>query len=343
MLHGYNEYDLVERSAIEILTKLGYSHQNCLKEVLAPMPKRSEGIGCLYEKFGKDGTLGRENKSQVVLEKRLKDALILFNPDIPPEAIESSIEELTRDRSSLNPIVANREIYRQIRDGVSVSVKHENGKNEAFTVKVVDFQNPKNNDFFLASQFWITGEVYTRRADLIGFVNGLPLIFIELKATHKRLIEAFQNNLSDYKITIPQLFWYNAFILLSNGFQSKIGTVSAGWEHFHEWKKINNEGEEGIVSLDTILQGTCEQRRFLDILENFLLYLETGGSFLKVMAKNHQYLGVNNAIASFEKIQENQGKLGVFWHTQGSGKSFSMIFFSQKILRKFPGHYVQVL
>ena len=154
---------------------------------------------------------------------------------------------------------------------------------------------------------------------------------------------AYFNNLKDYKETIPHLFWYNAFVILSNGSESKIGTISSEWEHFNEWKKINSEGEKGIVSLDTILKGVCEKQRFLDILENFILYQNTGGSLIKLIAKNHQYLGVNNAIESFKKIKENQGKLGVFWHTQGSGKSFSMIFFSQKILRKFKGNYTFVI
>jgi type I restriction enzyme R subunit len=326
MLKKYSEYSLVERAAIEVFKKLDYSH-----------------INCLYEEFGPKGTLGRETKSEVVLVSRLRAALLQLNQQLTPETIVLAVEELTRDRSSLHPVGANREIYQKLRDGVKVTCKSPEGKTETETVKVIDFAQPKQNDFLLVSQFWITGEVYTRRADLIGFVNGLPLIFIELKATHKRLEDAYSNNLSDYKMTIPQLFWYNAFIILSNGSESKIGTISAGWEHFYEWKKIGSEGEEGMVSLDTILQGTCDQVRFFDIVENFLLYLDMGGSFIKVLACNHQYLGVNNAIRSFEKIRDNQGKLGVFWHTQGSGKSFSMIFFSQKILRKFYGNHTFVI
>ena len=204
---------------------------------------------------------------------------------------------------------------------------------------MIDFNDPTNNDFFLASQFWITGEMYKRRADLVGFINGLPLIFIELKAVHKKLEDAFRDNITDYKDTIPQIFWYNAFIILSNGSESRIGTISADFEHFSEWKKINKEGEEGIVSLETIIKGTCERHRFLDLLESFILYKDSGGSLTKIIAKNHQFLGVNNAIESFKKLEINQGRLGVFWHTQGSGKSFSMIFFSQKILRKFEGNY----
>ncbi|MFA5866200.1 MAG: type I restriction endonuclease subunit R [Phycisphaerae bacterium] len=322
MIKQYSEDILIEKPAIEIFQSLGYGYQNCY-----------------YETFGTNSTLGRETPSDVVLKPRLRNTLIQINSEILSEAIEGAIEELTRDRSSLNPVTANREIYQMLRDGVKVLVKQPDGSEEIQVVKVIDFDNLSNNDFFWASQFWVTGEMYKRRADLVGFINGLPLIFIELKASHKRLENAYRDNLRDYKTTIPQLFWYNALIILSNGFQSRIGSITADWEYFAEWKKINSEGEEGIVSLDTIIRGTCEKAKFIDLLENFTLFQNKDGSFIKILAKNHQYLGVNNAIESFKRIRENQGRLGVFWHTQGSGKSFSMIFFSQKILRKFRGDY----
>jgi type I restriction enzyme R subunit len=180
-----------------------------------------------------------------------------------------------------------------------------------------------NNDFFLARQFWISGDYGRKRADLVGFVNGIPPLFMELKASHRALVNAYNLNLSDYRTTIPQVFWYNCFIVLSNGSQSKIGSISAGWEHFAEWKKINSEGEEGLVSLDTMIRGVCEPRRLLDLVENFSIYSEEKGGPQKLVAKNHQFLGVNNAIAAVQKIKANQGKLGVFWHTQGSGMSVS--------------------
>lgn len=331
-MYDYTESLLVEIPAIELFKSLGYEHRNCFNEI-----------------FGRDTPwhvstyMGRESSSDVVLVPTLKESLIRLNADTNPEAIGLAIEELTRDRSSLNLVVANQEIYKMLRDGVKVSTRNEFGEEVFETVKVIDLDNPENNDFFLASQFWVSGEIYKRRADLVGFVNGLPLIFIELKASHKRLENAYENNLRDYKGTIPQIFWYNAFIILSNGSESRIGTITSDYEHFNEWKKINSEGEEGIVSLDTIIRGTCDKEMFLEILENFILYQDKGGPHIKIIAKNHQYLGVNNAIESFQKVKENNGKLGVFWHTQGSGKSFSMIFFSQKIHRKFPGNYTFVV
>ena len=319
MTGNYSEQQLIEKAAIEVFESLGYFHQNCYEE-----------------RFGRDGTLGRETSTEVVLVPRLKDAIKKFNPTLPETSVTLAIEELTKDRSTLNLTVANKEIYKSLRDGVKVSVRKDDGSEEQEVVKVIDFDSPDNNDFFLASQLWITGEMYTKRPDLIGFVNGLPLIFIELKASHRKLKNAYDDNLTDYRDTIPQIFWHNAFIILSNGSKSKTGTITSQWEHFNEWKKINSEGEAGIVSLDTIIKGTCEKERFIDLFENFILYQ---GSSIKILAKNHQYLGVNSAIQSFNDRDKNDGKLGIFWHTQGSGKSFSMIFFSQKILRKMYGDY----
>ncbi|WP_373528888.1 type I restriction endonuclease subunit R [Nostoc sp.] len=302
-----------------------------------------ETANCYHETFGTNSTLGRETKGEVVLIPKLQLALQNLNPDLPAEAIQLAIEELTRDRSTLSLANANAEIYQLLKDGVKVSFKNDEGEEQAETVKVIDWNHPENNNFFLASQFWVTGEIYTTRADLIGFVNGLPLIFIELKAHHQRLELAYKNNLTDYKQTIPQLFLYNAFIILSNGIKSRIGSLTAKWEHFAEWKKINSEGEEGIISLDTIIRGTCEPTKLLDLVENFIFFYAAKGTLVKIVAKNHQYLGVNQTVTAVKEIKTNQGKLGVFWHTQGSGKSYSMVFFSQKILRKLYGNWTFVI
>lgn len=322
MTTEYSESALIEEPAIKLFEKLGYQTANCF-----------------YEKVGEDSTLGRKTTQEVVLVPKLREALRRLNPDLPAEAIEQSIEGLIKDRSALNPVVATREIYRLLKDGVRVAITTRAGDQETVAVRVIDWNNHENNDFFLASQFWISGEMYKRRVDLLGFVNGLPLILIELKATHRRLENAFRNNLRDYKSTIPQLFWYNAFIILSNGSDSKIGSMSADWEHFNEWKKISDEQEKGVVSLETIIRGTCEKQRFLDLDENFTVFTDIGGPLVKLIAKNHQYLGVNNAMRALQRIKQSQGRLGVFWHTQGSGKSYSMMFFSQKVLRRTPGNW----
>ena len=298
-----------------------------------------ETANCYSEQVGEFNTLGRVTRDEVVLIPKLRKALEKLNPDLPNSAIQLAIEEITRSRSTLSLENANREIYQLLKAGVKVTFKDDSDEENLETVKIIDWNTPSNNDFFLASQFWVTGEIYTRRTDLIGFINGIPLVFIELKAHHKRLDLAYKNNLSDYKRTIPQLFYYNAFIILSNGSKSRISSLTATWEHFAEWKKVNSEGEAGIISLDTMIRGTCEKIRLLDIVENFIFFSTAKGSLVKIVAKNHQFLGVNNAIQAVNNIKQNQGKLGVFWHTQGSGKSYSMVFFSQKILRKLTGNW----
>ncbi len=374
MTNPYSEDALVERPAIALFKQLGWETANCFDEVFGD--GATAGPGCPI--------LGRETPAEVVLRPRLATALARLNPGLPPAALASAVEELCRDRSALSPVQANRELYDLLRDGVKVNISlhaprtthhaeksaqtisgDQDGDEQILTVRVLDWDHPDRNDFFLASQFWITGEIYRRRADLVGFVNGLPLVFVELKASHRRLEHAYQDNLRDYKTAIPQLFPYNAFIILSNGSASKIGTLSSRWEHFNDWKKIDSEGEQGVVSLETMLRGVCDPARLLDLAENFTLFVEERGGTIKLIAKNHQYLGVNNAFAAVHAPPSprpgtgtgdethpspahgrgagGEGRLGVFWHTQGSGKSYSMIFFAQKVLRKLPGNWTFVI
>jgi len=323
----YSEESLVERPAMKLFGQLGWSAQNCFHE---------------FNDNGKS-FLGRETKADVILISKLKPALKKINPSLSETVINEAIKILIADRSLMGMVSANREVFDLLKNGVLVS--YLNNKNEQVSerVKIIDWVNIENNDFFLASQFWISGEMYTRRVDILGFVNGIPLLFMELKASHKNLKKAYDENLRDYKSTIPQVFWFNGVIILSNGSQSRVGTISAEWDHFSEWKKINSEGEKGIVSLDTVIRGVCEKARFMDILENYTLFKEEKNGPIKIIAKNHQYLGVENSIKVFQKMRENKGRLGVFWHTQGSGKTESMIFFSQKILRKIPGNWTFVV
>jgi len=324
---GYTEDALVEQPAISLLAELGW-----------------ETINAYHEFDHGANILGRETKADVILTVRLRQALERLNPVTSPETIAQAIEELSRDRSRMSSVAANREIYHLLKNGVRVHVPDPEGDGETVAVvRIMDWDNTANNDFLLCSQFWVTGEMHTRRADLVGFVNGLPLLFIELKATHRRLETAFTGNLRDYKDTVPQLFWPNALIILSNGSQSRVGSITAGWEHFAEWKKVGSEDEKGRVSLETMLRGICDPPRLLDLIENFTLFQEVPRGLIKLTAKNHQYLGVNNALEALTDIRQRDGKLGVFWHTQGSGKSVSMIFFAQKVLRKMPGNWTFVV
>ena len=322
----YSEDAMVEQPAIQLFAELSWETANCF-----------------YEFKSGESTLGRETQGDVVLVTRLRPALEKLNPGIPAEGIDQAVEELLQGRGAMSPAEANRQVYTLIKRGARVMVPDPAGGEKVEVVRFIDWSNPGENDFFLASQFWVTGELYTRRADLVGFVNGIPLVFIELKASHKNLEDAYRKNLADYRDTIPHLFWYNNLLILSNGSKSKVGSVTAGWEHFADWKRINSEGEEGVVSLETMIRGTCEKVWLLDLVENFTLFQEVRGGLIKILAKNHQYLGVNNAIQAVQRIKENQGRLGVFWHTQGSGKTVSMIFFSQKILRTLLGNWTFVV
>jgi len=323
---NYSEDALIEQPAIALFGQMDW-----------------QTASVYHETFGPSGTLGRETDQEVVLTAKLRPILKKLNPDLPPEALTAAIEELTRDRSIMSPVKANQEIYKLLKEGVKAKFQAEDGSEVEEIVQIIDWQNPSNNDFLLASQFWVSGDMYRRRCDLVGFINGIPMLFLELKASHKAIKSAFDNNLRDYKNSIPQLFWYNALIILSNGSQSCMGSSTAAWEHFSEWKKINNEGEEGVVSLETMIRGTCDQSKLLDIVENFTVFEEAQGGLIKKVAKNHQYLGVNKAIDAVGNLGTNKGRLGVFWHTQGSGKSISMIFFAQKILRKLPGNWTFVI
>jgi len=330
MISSYTEDALIEQPAIALLARLGWESANCYEET-----------------FGAHGTLGRETPNEVLLLSRLLPALRRLNLELPPEALDLAVEELLRERSLTSPAQANRQVYELLKEGVKVTYRDAEGIESVETVRVIDWEHAENNDYFLASQLWVSGELYKRRPDLVGFVNGLPLVLVELKASHKNLKNAYDHNLSDYKDTIPHLFWYNALIILSNGSQSRVGSLTAEWEHFNEWKKINSEGEEGAIALETMLRGVCEPGRLLDLIENFTIFAERQGGLSKLVAKNHQYLGVNNAFEALQETRQKGGKeaqrLGVFWHTQGSGKSYSMIFFAQKVLRKLPGNWTFVV
>ncbi|MFH0819787.1 MAG: type I restriction endonuclease subunit R [bacterium] len=332
----FSEDKLIEQTAIKFFGELWSASAK------ATADKGAENFVNAYSDEG-DARLGRENQGQVVLMKYLKPALERFNPDVSTEGLNLAIDEIIKDRSAMSMVNANREVWQLLRDGVRVETENEKGEQQTETVKIIDFENPKENHFMLVSQLWVTGELHKRRPDLIGFVNGLPLVLIELKASHKNLRNAYQQNIRDYKDTIPQLFWYNAFIIISNGIESKVGTITGAYEHFNEWKKIKDEKEVGKVSLETVIKGTCEPARLLDIIENFILFDDSRGERAKAIARYFQFFGVNRAFLQVQNREKNKGRLGVFWHTQGSGKSYSMVFLSQKVFRKLTGNFTFVV
>jgi type I restriction enzyme R subunit len=326
-MNDFSEDNLIEKTAIRIFGEL-WGSDNFINA---------------YTEKG-DALLGRENQGEVVLKKYLRPALERLNPEAPSEAIEEGVNALVKDRSMQSMVNANHKIWKLLRNGIKVDITNEKQELETITLRVFDFEKAENNDFLLVSQFWVTGDLHKRRPDLVGFVNGIPLVLIELKASHKNLRDAYDQNIKDYKDTIPQIFWYNAIIIISNGVEARVGTVTSGYEHFGNWKKSESEEEEGRVEMKVALEGTCKKEKLLDILENFTLFDGSAGEVKKIIAKYFQLLGVNKA---FERIKNREGgstkQLGVFWHTQGSGKSYSMIFLSQKVMRKITGNFTFVV
>ncbi|MBK7811306.1 MAG: type I restriction endonuclease subunit R [Saprospiraceae bacterium] len=337
MTWEYSEDNLIEQTAIDL-----FFHQLGWDTLLA---YNKEG-------YGEGSSLGRLNKKEVVLKKIFFEKIKQFNPNLPDQAYNQAYEKLIEESITKSLAEINYEKHLLLRNGIPVQLPSPPGEGSGvrtITLRVFDFDNTGNNNFLAVRQLWIQGKSNReRRPDIIGFVNGIPLLFIELKAAHRKLENAYNDNFTDYKDVMPKLFYYNAFVMLSNGIESRIGSVTGKYQHFHEWKRITEE-DEGIVALDRIIVGVCEKNRFLDLFENFILFDNSLGKVVKIIARNHQFIGVNKAIENIQhkeqiyklgkiSIEEKQ-KLGVFWHTQGSGKSYSMVFFCQKIHHKFIGSF----
>jgi len=357
------------------------------------------------ETFGSSGTLGRENEREIVLVRDLRTAIERLNPGLPGFVVEQAIESLIRIDFSRSLLQHNREYYGFIRDGVPVEWRENEGETRHARARVIDFRNGSTNGVpynrFLAVREWkIQGARvphYNRRADLVCFVNGLPLVFIELKAVYKNIRAGFDDNLTDYlhEHSIAHAFHHNAFLVVSNGHRARYGSITCKWDHFVEWKR-DKENTKGRVDAEALLDGMLAKDRLLDLVENFILFDDSrAGGTRKVIARNQQVLGVNNAVASVlrqevlkrefpperrlveytvarsellkvaekdriegyggelagpaasdtddlplvKRAHPDLGLLGVFWHTQGSGKSYSMAFFAEKVRRVVPGNF----
>lgn len=330
-----SEDGIVEQPALALLQELGWTHINLFGEVAGPA-----------------NPTGRTSFKQAHLPARLRAALVKLNPALPGEALKLAEDELTRDRSAMLPVAANREVYYLLRDGVAVEVKRPDGKFETLRVRVIDWLDPLANDFVAASQVWIEGLLHKRRPDTIGYVNGLPLWVAEWKAPTQSLAAAYDDNLRDYRDTIPRLFDAHGFVILSNGTEAVMGGAHAPFDAFAPWKRRSEPppAEHGKAmaaeapqgALETLLRSTCEPAAMLDLIENFLLF-EEARTLRKVVAKYHQVQGVNRALEAVDSMADNHGRLGVFWHTQGSGKSLSMAMFAEKVLRRKGGNYTFVI
>jgi len=328
--------DMIEKATVELLvSECKYNRLDCYTNEPDDLS---------------DGTK-RENKKQVVLLEILFNKLCDLNPQIPPNIIKQTTERLCNNIYG-EPLSKNFELYQTLRYGEKVTFKL-NDEETTEILQIIDFKEPKNNDFTVATQMWIKGDVHWRRPDMIIFINGLPLVFIELKNSNIPVKNAYDNNLLNYRKDIPWLFNYNQICVLSNGIETRLGSFSAGYEHFFEWLKVENEKEnpnrvnikkEG-VSIEYFIKGLCKKSVLLDYIENFIVFDSRKGGIVKakIIAKNHQFFGVNNAYNAFLNRNELKGKLGVFWHTQGSGKSYSMIMLARKIKHKLQGNFTFVI
>ena len=321
MSHEYSENILVQESAGNLLRdELGWDVVFAYNQ----------------EVLGSNGTLGRSSYKEVVLTRYLVKALLRLNPWLTDNQLTEALMKFMAYSATNSIMQINEEKFKMIRDGIEVTDSRPVHENSTITARLIDFDNPDNNHFLAVKEMKIHGSLYRRRTDIVGFVNGIPLLFVELKGVDVDVENAYNNNYKDYLDTIPQLFHYNAFLMLSNGYEAKIGTLDSKYDFFHEWKRLKEE-DAGSVELETMLRSVCDKRTFLDLLENFIIYDHSDGRTTKILSRNHQYLGVNRAIEAYRDRKFKDGKLGVFWHTQGSGKSYSMVFFARKINRKFEG------
>ena len=367
-----------------------------------------------HETFGPDGTLGRNDTRDVVLVRDLRAALVRLNPELPPAAIDDAVVLLTQHDPTRSLVQHNRAFHALLRDGVPVRWRDAAGQVRQTQARVIDFRDPLNNRFLAVRELVITGlrtPSYNRRADLVCFVNGLPLVFIELKAVYLNVRAAYEGNLLDYldDNVIAHAFHHNAFIVVSNGDKARYGSVTSGWDHYAEWKRLE-ETDQGSVAAEVLLNGMLARSRLLDLLENFIVFDDSrAGAVRKVVARNHQVMGVNRAVAAvvrqealkaqfppgerlrhrvviiplaepgavdaaalgdaanapspavlhaaegaapgrapreitlIERVHPDLGRLGVVWHTQGSGKSYSMLFFAEKVRRTVPGNFTFLL
>lgn len=331
LVANYISEDDIEKAIIDKLKDNPFNYDIILCD---PSPEKRDDLN--------DGTF-RDDKKQCVLPQVLLASLKRLNPTIQSDIIEKIYSKLTKIYTKSQLLSKNYEFYNQIRNYIKVKVK-KNGKEEDEYVKLIDFDNPENNTFTAVSQMWIRGQYYYRRPDVLIFVNGLPLVFIELKNSIIKVEEAYNENLKNYLKDIPNLFVFNQICVLSNGLQTRLGAFNASYEFFFEWLKVNSEKEkinrkemeDTAISAEHFVDGLLNKHNLLDYIENFILWQNKS---IKIIAKNHQYLGVNNLFEATKNRKELQGKLGVFWHTQGSGKSYSMVMYARKVKRKLLGNF----
>ena len=274
----------------------------------------------------------RTDYSKVILEEDLKNAIYKINSNITDEQVTEVLRQI-KNLEHNNTILNNKQFTKYLLEGCQVPI-NENGETRYKTTKIVDFNNISNNTFKAINQYTII-EHSEKRPDIIIFINGLPLVVVELKSTVRedvKIIDGY-NQLKGYQeVHIPTLFYYNQFMIVSDGVQARAGTITSPWSRFSEWKKIKEDDEvtENMPTHKTLFYGMLRKDRLLDIINNFVLWSEDS----KILSAYHQYFGVKKAITSTEKaIDSRTGKAGILWHTQGSGKSFLMVFYAGNMIK----------
>ncbi|AQL56247.1 type I restriction endonuclease subunit R [Abyssicoccus albus] len=281
----------------------------------------------------------RSSYCDVVLEERLRDALVRINPDLSVHIIDEAIQRIVAN-SSPNIVVNNRDFHHLINDGVDVQTMSDDGVNPTEKVYIFDTKNIHKNDFAAVSQFTIIQEDVNKRPDIILFVNGLPLVVIELKnASYEGIsITSAYNQLQTYKDKISSLFRFNEMMIISDGVNARVGSLTANEERFMKWRTVDgqNKAEQNVMELEVMIKDMLTPVRLLDIVKHFVLFQTDGEKLFKILAAYHQYFAVIKAIekAKIASLSDEDKKIGVVWHTQGSGKSLSMVFYAAKLVKE---------
>lgn len=306
----------IEQNALEILANTGWDIVN-------------------GPSIGPDGTIERSYED-VALNRRLQLALARLNPDIPIEQREEALKRIVRIANA-ELLIDNEVFHKLLVEGVDVEYRHNDGSVRTAQVRLFDFEQPENNDFVAVNQLTVVQDKVNRRPDIVLFVNGLPLVVIELKnAIDSRAdLHAAFNQIQTYKSQISSLFRFNELCVISDGLDARVGTISSDFERFMRWKTIGGEREsEGAPELEVLLRGMFDKRRMLDIMQNFVVFENDGKQTIKKVAAYHQYWAVNKAVArTVAATASDDHRAGVVWHTQGSGKSLSMLFYAGKLIR----------